>query len=355
MSYSHRTISMNGCEVKLNDILSNTAGSASGFEHETFSFIGQWLNSIESVTLKTSGSTGAPKEITLSQSQLQQSARRTIQALNLSSNHTALVCLDTQYIAGKMMLVRALEANMKIIAVEPSSNPLKNIPEQPDFGAFVPLQLDEIFKDENSVRKLNRFQSVIVGGAAVSASLLEKIKTLSCEVFATYGMTETVSHIALQKLNGHDAQDYFEVFPEITIYVDERDCLIINLPDFREPVVTNDVVNLIDKTRFKIVGRYDTIINSGGVKLMPETIEQKLSSLLTQPFFVTGVKDERLGQKLVLIIEGTPQPHLRTTLKRALSAYEVPKAIFYTDQFIRTETQKINRPKTTEKALKSAG
>ncbi|HET9054339.1 MAG TPA: acyl-CoA synthetase, partial [Cyclobacteriaceae bacterium] len=217
----------------------------------------------------------------------------------------------------------------------------------------VPLQLDEIFRDEDSVKKLNQFHSVIVGGASVSTALLEKIKTLSCNVYATYGMTETVSHIALQKLNEPHAQDYFETLPNITIKADVRDCLVIGLPDFSEPVITNDLVNIIDKTRFKILGRYDNIINSGGIKLIPEAIEKKIEPFLKQSFFVAGIPDERLGQKLVLMIEVGTVPGLLPALKSALDAYEVPKEIFYTEAFTRTETQKINRAQTLERALKS--
>lgn len=353
MSYGHSSVSINGREVQLTDILSQSVTSESDFERETFLFIEKWMNGAESVTLYTSGSTGAPKEITLTRSQLQQSAQRTIKVLKLSSSQTALVCLDTKYIAGKMMLVRALEANMRIAAVEPSSNPLINISAQPDFGAFVPLQLDEIFRDNDSVKKLNQFNSIIVGGASVSISLLEKIKTLSCAVYATYGMTETVSHIALQKLNGVDAQDHFETLSGVKIKTDERDCLVIELDGFQETIITNDLVKIIHTSGFNVLGRYDNIINSGGIKLVPETIEKKLSPLIDQSFFVAGISDERLGQRLVLLVEGDPKTALPAALKLALSAYEIPKEIFYLDHFVRTETQKINRPQTIEKALKS--
>jgi O-succinylbenzoic acid--CoA ligase len=353
MSYSHSSVLVNGRNVTISAILSGSAELQSVFEGETVDFIKHWLGDVQTFTLTTSGSTGTPKEIALTRSQLIHSAQRTIKALSLSADDTALICLDTKYIAGKMMLVRALEANMKIVAAEPSSNPIKNLSVQPDFAAFVPLQLDEIFKDESSVRKLNQFNSIIVGGTSVSTTLLEKIKTLSCAVYATYGMTETVSHIALQKLNGADAQDHFETLPGIKIRTDERDCLVLSLPDFREPVITNDIVKIIDHSGFKILGRYDNVINSGGVKLMPETIEKKLSPLLTnQDFFVAGIPDDRLGQKLVLIIEGKQQ-ELPARLKLALATYEIPKEIFYLDEFVRTETQKINRLQTLEKALKS--
>lgn len=353
MRYLHKTIIINHREAALSEIVSGSAASFSEFEEETFSFIKNWLTNIQTFTLHTSGSTGTPKEIILTRSQLINSAKRTIDRLGLSKKNTALVCLDTRYIAGKMMLVRALEANMKIVAVEPSSNPLKNLTVQPDFGAFVPLQLAEIVKDRASVNTLNKFQSIIIGGAAVSTSLIKEIKTLSCDVYATYGMTETVSHIALQKLTGDDAQDYFETLPGISIHVDKRGCLVIDLPDFSKPIVTNDLVDLIDQTSFRIQGRYDTIINSGGIKLVPEIIEKKLSLILKQSFFVAGIPDERLGKRLVLVVEGKPDPELASSLRLALSMYEIPKEILFLDPFILTETQKINRAETIEKALKS--
>lgn len=354
MPYTHQMIWINQREAALSEIISGSAASFSDFETETFSFIKKWLSGDQNFILKTSGSTGTPKEILITRQQLNTSAIRTLHKLNLTEKNTALVCLDTRYIAGKMMLVRALEANMKIIVVEPSSNPLKNLPAQPDFAAFVPLQLDEIFKDEDTIQKLNQFQSVIIGGAAVSTALHEKIKTLSCDVYATYGMTETVSHIALQKLNGPHAQDYFETLPDIRVRTDERDCLVIELPDFQEPIITNDLVTMIHRTGFKILGRYDNIINSGGLKLVPEHIEKKIEPLLAhRAFFVAGLPDERLGQKLVLVIEGRSVAGLSASLSTILSPYEVPKEIFYLDKFIRTETQKINREQTLQRALKT--
>lgn len=355
MRYSHETILINQRTAALSEIISGSAASFSDFESETFSFIKAWLSAQQSFTLKTSGSTGAPKEITLSREQLAASAHRTIDTLGLTEENTALVCLDTKYIAGKMMLARALEANMKIIAAEPSSDPLKNLSEdlKAGFTALVPLQLDEIFKNQDSVKKLGRFDAVLIGGASVHAALLEKVKTLPGAVYATYGMTETVSHIALQKLTGTDAQNEFEVFPDIKIQTDERDCLVIGMPGFRVPIITNDLVRIRDDSHFKILGRYDNIINSGGIKLIPETIEKKLSPLLAQSFFVAGIPDERLGQKLVLIVEGREVPGLLPALKQSLSTYEVPKETYFVKEFARTETQKINRLKTLEMVLKS--
>ncbi len=356
MHYTQAAIVLNNQRLPIREILKHSSFGKTPFETGTLMFIKKWLEGVQTFTLHTSGSTGTPKEITLTREQLQQSALRTAQALKLSAGNTALVCVDTKYIAGKMMLVRALETNMNIVAVEPASNPFKNIPATTsiDFTALVPLQLEEILKDNASTEKLNCVKNIIIGGAAVSENLKSKIRNLKSTVYATYGMTETVSHIALQKLNGVDAQHCFETLPDINIKTDKRGCLVIDLPGFRDPIITNDIVTHIDESHFTIAGRYDNIINSGGIKLIPESIELKIRPLLPQhDFFVAGIDDERLGQKLVLIIEGISLPHIAETLKPVLSAYENPKEIFFLEQFVRTATGKINRVKTLEKALES--
>jgi o-succinylbenzoate---CoA ligase len=357
MNFTHDNILINNRTVALPDILSGSAVSLSRFETETFSFIKKWLTGETEFNLTTSGSTGAPKEIILTRTQLQQSAFRTINALGLTNQHTALVCLDTKYIAGKMMLVRALEANMNIVAAEPSSNPFKNIPENSsiDFTALVPLQVEEILNDRATAKRLNTIQNIIIGGAALSNHLKSQISKLQSTVYATYGMTETVSHIALQKLTSADATEYFTTLNTVSITRDERDCLVITLPEFAEPIVTNDLVQIINSRTFQWLGRYDTIINSGGVKLSPEGIEQKLAlafkdALHSPSFFIAGVPDERLGQKLILVVEGTAHQEFKllAIAKQYLTGYEVPKQIQFIPAFIRTETGKINRVKTVQ-------
>lgn len=358
MSYTFSSIQINHREVLLKDIVGSLALAHSEFESETFSFIKNWLGGVETFTLTTSGSTGSPKEIILTRHQLQQSATRTREALGLTSEDSALVCLDTKYIAGKMMLVRAMESNMKIIAVEPTSNPFEKLgPETPlTFGAFVPLQLHEILTYPNSARLLNQFRVVIVGGASIDAQLESEIKKLSCAVYATYGMTETVSHIALQKLNGEDAGDAFTTLPGIKISPDERGCLVIELPEFREKIVTNDIVEMISPTAFRWLGRYDNVINSGGFKITPERIEKLIETIfqgltLKRSYFIGAIPDKLLGQKLFLAIEGFPvsiEKKIMAGLKLRLHPYEIPKKVFYVREFIRTETGKINRTKTTE-------
>ncbi len=358
--YNHDLIYINNREVKLTNILSSSSTS-SDFESETLSFIRSWLQGVDSFKLYTSGSTGAPKEITLTRKQLLQSAKRTIHALGLDQHDTAFICLDTKYIAGKMMLARALEGNMKIVAVEPTSNPLLNVPSETpiSFTAFVPLQLHEILKHSESVKKLNQLKAIIVGGGEVSTSLHTDIQKISCPVYATYGMTETVSHIALQRLNGTQGSDHFTVLNGIQIAVDDRGCLVIQLPEFPDKIITNDLIELITSTQFRWVGRYDNVINSGGVKISPEKIEKVVERIfhekkIDRPFIVCGIPDDRLGQKLILVIEGFPvsgQTKIPVTLHQYLHPYEIPKQIFNIREFIRTETGKINRTKTSSLLL----
>lgn len=347
MSYLFSDILLNQRNVTITDIIAAKVAAQTAFEAETFLLIQDWLKKKDAFTLTTSGSTGAPKEITLTRNQLQQSALRTISALGLTKNDTALVCLDTKYIAGKMMLVRAIEGNMKVIGVEPTINPLLKIKEPISFTAVVPMQLQEILKDASSVKKLNQMKAVIIGGAVVSKELLKRINDLTCAVFVTYGMTETVSHIALQRLNGEHAEDYFSALPGITIETDKQNCLVIKLPEFSEKIITNDVVELAGQGKFRWVGRYDNIINSGGFKISPEKVEKAIERFLPdQSFFVSAMPDERLGEKLVLIIEGeSTSTDFLSTVKN-LHPYEVPKAVISIKKFIRTETGKINRQKT---------
>jgi o-succinylbenzoate---CoA ligase len=356
MSYAHRSIWIQHREVGLAEILSQTAASQSEFESETFSFIRDWLQGAGLFKLQTSGSTGVPKEITLTRDQLQKSAQRTIQALDLNQNDTAFICLDTKYIAGKMMLVRAMQGNLKIYAVEPASNPLLklSIHTAISFAAFVPLQLQEMLKHADGVQKLNQLKSIIIGGAAVSASLHQELRKLSVPVFASYGMTETVSHIALQRLNGEHPSDHFSVLPGIEIATDDRGCLVIQMPEFQEEIVTNDLVELVSPGNFKWLGRFDHVINSGGFKISPEKIEKQIDHIFEQrkvnrSFFVYGIPDSRLGQKLTLLIEGFPisgGKKILSQLQQQLHPYEVPRQIFHIREFIRTETGKINRAKT---------
>lgn len=250
------------------------------------------------------------------------------------------------------MLVRAFENNMFIVAQEPAANPLHNLTTKIDFAALVPLQMQAIVDaGKTCLGKLTNMKAVLVGGAPINNTLKHAIKNITTPIYATYGMTETISHIALQKLSNHTGDENFITLPDIQIQKDDRDCLTIEAPYLSTKIVTNDLVNIISDREFQWLGRWDNIINTGGVKIIPENLEAKISAILTQldfntNFFVTGVADEKLGQKVVLVLEtSTPinKADMLFTLKQSLAKYEVPKDIVAVSQFAYTKTGKINR------------
>ena len=228
-------------------------------------FLKDWFSISHFIEVQTSGSTGTPKTIFLKKEFVINSAKATGTFLKLEKNTSALLCLPVQYIAGKLMVVRALTLGWHLDFFEPSSNPLKNVNKQYDFSAMTPMQL------ENSLSKINLIKKLIVGGGAVSNQLKEKLKNISTKVFATYGMTETITHIALKQLNHLEVQpNFYTLLPNVTIYKDQKNCLVINAPKISESIIfTNDVVDLVATNQFEWLGRFDNVINSGGIKLHP--------------------------------------------------------------------------------------
>jgi O-succinylbenzoic acid--CoA ligase len=354
-------------DFKLNDISFATASEllahTAKYSDEIHDFLKDWFSNKEYIIANTSGSTGAPKAIKLKKKQLQNSALATGDFFKLKEKTTALLCLPIAYIAGKMMLVRALTLGWHIDVISSNLNPLKQHLKSYDFSAMVPLQL------ENSIEKLHQIKKLIVGGGAVSISLQEKLQETSSEVFATYGMTETITHIAIKKLNNFIPfqgarvikqplqKEYYKTLPNTKIYKDERDCLVIKNTSISDTIIfTTDVVALISDTQFEWLGRFDNVINSGGIKLHPEKIEAKLSKIISQRFFVAGIKDDKLGEKLVLLIElaDNKAAKLRDKFTDAMknsklfSKFEIPKEIHIIDRFAETETKKIQRKKTLD-------
>jgi len=331
----------------------------SEFEKSTLKFCKSWLNDQQEFTIQTSGSTGTPKEITLTRSAMKASARQTIKALELKPGETSLVCLDTKYIAGQMMLVRSLVQGMNLIAIEPSGNSLSSINQKIDFTALVPYQLEKIIKD--SPEKLDSIRCAIVGGAAVSNSLLEKVRKSKCAIYATYGMTETISHVALQKLNGVNVGEYFHALENITLRLDRRGCLCIKAEYLNEEIITNDLVELVTPGVFKWLGRTDNVINSGGVKIIPEKVEAAIEKIfdslqIKNRFFVAGLPSEKLGQQLAIVIEGKPfdpaiTKKILSEADKSLHKYEQPKEFRFIEKFVETATGKINRAANTVQIL----
>jgi O-succinylbenzoic acid--CoA ligase len=348
----HKQFQINGISF---DTVEEILNVTSTISLEIQAFLQDWFSSKKTISVNTSGSTGIPKSIELRKNFMINSAFATAHYFDLPSKTSALLCLPITYIAGKMMLIRAINLGWHLDIVEPSLHPLKDISKSYDFSAMVPLQL------ENSLDTIVRIKNLIVGGGVVSNQLQEKLQHIDCHVFATYGMTETITHIAVKKLNHiHKFPNFYEVMPNVSIYKDERNCLVIEAKHVTEKTVfTNDVVQLISHKKFDWLGRFDNVINSGGIKLHPEMIEEQLAKVLVNRFFVTGIYDEQLGGKLILLIESSVKTENETVIKselfskitslKTLSKFEIPKEIYFIDNFIETSSGKILRKKTLEK------
>ncbi|HKL36736.1 MAG TPA: AMP-binding protein [Salegentibacter sp.] len=320
------------------------------FEEEIGSFLLDWIKPSKFVEVKTSGSTGKPKVIRIKKEHMINSAIATSHFFDLPEKTTALLCLPANYIAGKMMLVRAMVLGWQLDLVPPSANPLDQVFKRYDFCAMTPFQLD------NSVGRLHLIKKLIVGGGAVSPRLQKMVKEVSTKVYETYGMTETVTHIAAKRLNpvkNKKKSRIFKVLPNITISQDDRGCLVIKAPKLSdEIIITNDVVEILTYKKFKWKGRLDNVINSGGIKLHPEQIEKKLSKIIDQRLFVMAMPDDSLGEKLVLFVEYDFSEELLEQLEqeinqlKSLEKYERPKKIYFIEKFEETHTGKIHRENT---------
>nr|WKN40065.1 AMP-binding protein [Tunicatimonas sp. TK19036] len=325
-------------------------------------FAWQWLQGETSFQQSTSGSTGKAKAISIGRKQMIVSARMTLSALHLSSSDTALLCLHPRYIGGKMMIVRSLLAGMDMVIVPPSADPLQAVPFLPDFAAMVPLQIQSLI-EQGKADQLNQMKAIIVGGAPVSTSLEQKIAhQLTLPVYSTYGMTETVSHIALRKLTQPEASQYFQVLGGAEIKTDDRGCLMIKGEITQQQwLTTNDLIEICDERHFQWLGRFDFVINSGGVKVSPETVETTVEPALRAAgfagrFLITSLPDERLGERVILLLEGEKQSKTfeQKVLGQAavhLSAYQVPKQLYYTPALAETPSGKIQRQASRQRLI----
>lgn len=354
---------LNGKTISFDEIIHGPAEQLAqdNFDAEVLKFIRSWHSGQQTFTITTSGSTGTPKPFEITRKQMQASAAMTIKALGLQPEDTALLCLDPAYIAGKMMIVRALEGNMQLVAVHPDANPLKALPRKTaiDFTALVPYQLKTILQDKGgSLEKLNNMKAILLGGAPVDQELEDSIQEIEAPVYATFAMTETVSHFALRRLNGPTKSPYFQVLENISISCDDHGCLCVTGPVTNHNiVVTNDLIDPIDEQHFLWLGRADNIINSGGVKIYPEALEPKIASILkmlhiTAPFFLWGFPSKKFGQEPGLVIESTPindSENILHALKEKLPKYQAPRSIHFVEKFVYTKTNKIQRQMTVDK------
>ena len=309
------------------------------YEQYIGNFLLDWIDEKDHILERTSGSTGSPKVIKLMKRAMVRSAIATGDYFSLRPGDSALHCIPANFIAGKMMLVRALILGLRLDIVEPRSHPYIDIDTRYDFCAMVPMQV------KNSMNELHQIQKLIIGGAPVSNYILNSLQDIETKAYATYGMTETITHIAIKPLN-HGSKNYFEVMPNIELSGDERGCLVIEAPDlFEDTIVTNDIVRFESETSFEFLGRYDNIINSGGIKLNPEQIEAKLSSSIKNRFFIASQDDDTLGEKVILIIEGD-DTSLPKSAFEALDTYEKPRSIRSIKRFLETSSGKVDRKET---------
>ncbi len=310
------------------------------YQKHVLEFLNKWFNDSETIKTTTSGSTGKPKTIELKKSAMLKSAELTGSYFRLKKNQTALLCLPTRFIAGKMMLVRALFSELDLTSISPSRNPLKNINLEIDFAAMTPMQVNTILAENPD--KLNLIRILIIGGAPIEPALENKLKDFKTECYSTFGMTETITHIALKKLN---SSTHFEALPTISFEKTEANCLIINAPHVsKNKIVTNDKIELISSTSFIWLGRKDNIINSGGVKIQAEELEKKIAPLLpNNRFYISTVKDEILGEMIILIIEANKSFKSTELNFKNLNQYSIPKKIYTIKKFKETETGKILR------------
>lgn len=320
------------------------------FEAKVLAFLDEWFSEIETVSVQTSGSTGAPKKFEIEKNRMRASAEMTCDFLGLHAGDSALLCLPVEFISGKMMLVRAAERKLKLWVKEPTANPVTDFSETVDFCAMSPLQV------ENSLHKLHLVKNLIVGGAQVSDTLKQKIHSTlqnydsKLQIYETYGMSETLSHIALKKIYP-ESEVYFEKMDGVELSLDERGCLRIIAPKLNSAILkTNDLVELRDDSRFRFLGRIDNIINSAGLKIQPELLESLAKKIIEKEVVFVGLPDQKLGQKVIMAIEGSDIALDSSQTTRALNQIErnfsknhKPREIIILEKLPRLANGKIDR------------
>lgn len=344
----------------LNDFTFSTATAAAGklcdemqrcipavdkFTLQCAAFIEEFLNDTPCVSVLTSGSTGSPKVMLAEKSRMRASARMTCKFLSLKPGDRALLCMPLEHIAGKMMVVRALQAGLKLYTVSPCTDPFAHAPKDLDFAAITPMQAHCVLQNAHSTAAMSRCRQIIIGGGFILPELAQQLGRLSCAVYHSYGMTETLSHIALRRIDSAHPDAPFYPLPGVKLSLNTEGTLCIDAPQVAAvPVQTNDLAAISDDGSFVILGRRDNVINSGGIKLLPESIEKKLSQVITTPFALSARRSIRYGEELVLVSEIPLPDKLLQQAYTLLDRYEKPKAVL-TAVLPRTATQKIDRPR----------
>jgi len=330
--------------VDLNNLAQSKFNSS--WQLSIIKFVTDFSNDDTSINVKTSGSTGKPKQIELLKSRMRNSAEMTGSFLKLKENDKALLCLSADYIAGKMMLVRAMVLGLEIHCYEPKTEMLQKRNQHFAFSAMVPMQAMA------NLKWLSKIDTLIIGGGTLSQSDTNTlIESKHSGLYQTFGMTETISHVALKLIS----EKYYTALKDISFSLSQNETLVIDAPNLLdEPISTNDLVHLESNTSFEWLGRVDNVINSGGYKIIPEKVEIEIGRILRKPFFVAGIQDAQFGEKMVLFIEGENSEFKSNQLKELeLNKFEIPKEVYFIEEFTRTDTAKIQRKTTVTKFLES--
>ncbi|MBQ8521451.1 MAG: AMP-binding protein [Bacteroides sp.] len=323
------------------------------FRQSLDAFLSEWHNDSPTLEVHTSGSTGTPKALQVEKKRMEASARQTCRFLGLKAGDTALLCMPLPYIAGKMVVVRSLVAGLKLIPVTPCGHPLAGLTDAPVFAAMIPMQVYNSLHVPEERELLAQIKHLIIGGGAIDTALAEELKDFPHAVWSTYGMTETLSHIALRRLNGSDASDWYTPFDGVHIQLSEEGTLIIYAPEVcPDELTTNDIAEINAEGRFRILGRKDNIINSGGVKIQIEQVEAALREHISTPFQITSAPDKKFGEVVAMLYEEGTEAELRETCRRILPPYRVPKRYVRTEKLPLTETGKPDRATAKQIVLK---
>ena len=324
------------------------------WRQQIFGFFTEWHNSSDFITVKTSGSTGEPKLISIEKKHAVISAKATLKFLDIQPGGLVWLCLSANYIAGKMMIVRALVGGLDLWISKPESLPTFPGANKIALAALVPLQLSNLVEKKDGLSLIDKtIHSVLIGGGALPKMLEDSLRQLThaC-LWHTYGMTETISHIALRKVNGNEASSTFSALPGVKIEKNKTGNLVVEYQDIGiTNLYTNDLVTLFADGTFSIDGRTDFIINSGSIKINPVLLEKKLEGHLPCPFFITGLPDLHLGEKAVLCLENSGELlpkicELWKIIEGLVSKPEIPREIHFLEHFVRSENGKLKRDST---------
>ena len=320
---------------------------ADSFQASLADFLSEWFDDHDTVLVHTSGSTGTPKPLRVEKQRMMQSAMLTVSFLELTPGDTALLCMPLKYIAGKMVVVRALMAGLNLLPVTPSGHPLAQTSTAPVFAAMIPMQVFNTLQVAEEKERLRQIRHLIIGGGAIDASLGKQLLSFPHAVWSTYGMTETLSHIALRRLNGPEASDWYTPFPHVRLSLSAENTLTIQAPAVCPDILTtNDICEFNAQGQFRILGRKDNTLNTGGVKVQIEEVENALKSFLATPFQITAAPDPKFGEHIVLLLEDEHGICPETALRKAfdsLPPYWRPKQVFRIRQLPQTGTGKPDR------------